>query len=310
MSRVFNERMAITVEFKDLSKSFGETHAVKNLSFTVKPGRVTGFLGPNGSGKSTSLRCLTGLVTPTSGVALIDGKEYSKLQNPASIVGASLEATGFHPGRTGYSNLAVIADAIGLGRQEVEASIARVGMTFAQDNRVDTYSLGMKQRLALAGALLGQPEVLVLDEPANGLDPEGIAWMRTFLRSHAANGGTVLISSHVLAEVQQTVDDVVIISKGSLVKACSLDELVASTTSHIQVVTPQVEDMVQALSRGIDGTLPTHLDRGNLHRITVEGLTAAQVGRIAFHNSIELHELSEHKTDLEDVFLNLTGGNN
>jgi ABC-2 type transport system ATP-binding protein len=302
--------MSITLEFKDLSKTFGETHAVKNLSFAVKPGRITGFLGPNGSGKSTSLRCLTGLVTPTSGVALIDGKEYADLENPALMVGASLEATGFHPGRTGYSNLAVLADAIGLSRESVEKAIERVGMTFAKDNRVDTYSLGMKQRLALAGALLGEPEVLVLDEPANGLDPEGIAWMRSFLRDHAANGGTVLISSHVLAEVQQTVDDVVIISNGSLVKACSLEELVASTTSHIQIITPNVEEMVQALSRGIDDAIPTRIDRGNLHHILVEGLSAAQVGRIAFNNRIELHELSEHKTDLEDVFLSLTGGEN
>ncbi|MEY4322320.1 MAG: hypothetical protein RL410_101 [Actinomycetota bacterium] len=300
--------MATTIEFKELSKTFGETHAVKELSFSVVPGRITGFLGPNGAGKSTSLRCLMGLVAPTSGAALIDGRDYADLDNPARLVGASLEATGFHPGRTGYANLAVIADAIKLGRADIETALERVGMTFAKDHRVETYSLGMKQRLALAGALLGRPEVLVLDEPANGLDPEGIAWMRTFLQQHAADGGTVLISSHVLAEVQQTVDDVVIISRGSLVKACSLEELVASTKSHVEVVTPQMEEMAQAVLRGIDGKTPTHIERRNMHHLEIQGLTSAEVGRIALQNHIELHGLTDRRTDLEDVFLQLTGG--
>ncbi|MEY4348588.1 MAG: hypothetical protein RIS43_1007 [Actinomycetota bacterium] len=306
--KVFNEGMATTIEFKDLSKTFGQTHAVKDLSFAVTPGRVTGFLGPNGAGKSTSLRCLMGLVAPTSGAALIDGRDYAELDKPARIVGAALEATGFHPGRTGYANLAVIADAIQLGRADIETALERVGMTFAKDHRVETYSLGMKQRLALAGALLGKPEVLVLDEPANGLDPEGIAWMRTFLQQHAADGGTVLISSHVLAEVQQTVDDVVIISRGSLVKACPLEELVASTQSHVEVVTPQIEEMVQALSRGIDGRIPTNIERRNQHHLEIQGLAIAEVGRIALRNNIELHGLTDRRTDLEDVFLQLTGG--
>lgn len=300
--------MSATVELINLTKTFGQTVAVDDLSFSVAPGRITGFLGPNGAGKSTSLRCLTGLVKPTSGAALIDGIEYHDLPSPIRRVGASLESTGFHPGRSGRNNLLIMALAAGLTADDVDNAIAAVGMTPAARKRTETYSMGMKQRLAIAAALLGDPQILLLDEPANGLDPEGIAWMRQFLRYRASQGATILISSHVLSEVQQTVDDVVIIAKGKLVHNSSLEALVASTNAHIEVVTPDAERFESVLHNGIDGHLPTKVRRSNHQVLQVEGLQVAEVGRLALHNSIELHGLTERRTDLEQVFLDLTGG--
>jgi len=300
--------MTPIIEFKNLVKTFGEIHAVADISFSVAPGRITGFLGPNGSGKSTSLRCLTGLITATSGQALIHGVPYAHLAEPAKIVGAALEATGFHPGRTGFNNLAVVAQAANIELSAVDRALEQVGMLSARKQRVGTYSLGMKQRLAIAVALLGGRRILNLDKPANGLDPEGIAWMRSFLQHRAANGGTVLISSHVLSEVQQTVDDVVVIANGKLVTSGSLEDLVATTTAHIEITTPDGDRLWTALEAGIDGQLPQAMRRHS-HTVTqVEGLPIAAVGRIALHAGIELHGLIEKRTDLEDVFLQLTGG--
>lgn len=299
--------MAPTIEFHNLTKQFGSNLAVNNLSFTVEPGRVTGFLGPNGSGKSTSLRALTGLIQPTSGNATINGKRYHEFDNPITEVGSALDASSFHPGRSGFNNLAALADAAGIAASRVWESIEQVGMTTAANDRVETYSLGMKQRLAIAGALIGDPKVLLLDEPANGLDPEGIAWMRGFLQYRASLGHTVLISSHVLSEVQQTVDDVVIIRKGELVKACSLAELVASASGFVEVVSPEIDQLAQQLQYGWDGIIPSNIHRQNAHTLHVEGLPIALIGRIAAHNGIELHGLKENNTDLEQVFLNLTG---
>jgi ABC-2 type transport system ATP-binding protein len=299
--------MSVTIEFKELTKRFGETLAVSNLSFSVEPGRVTGFLGPNGSGKSTSLRALTGLIEPTSGSALINGKRYAEIAEPIKHVGASLDATSFHPGRSGFNNLAIIADAAGISHRSVWEGIEQVGMTEAAKRRVQTYSLGMKQRLAIAAALIGNPEILLLDEPANGLDPEGIAWMRGFLQYRAGLGHTVLISSHVLSEVQQTVDDVVIIRKGELVHASTLDALVASTTSHVEVVTPDVHKLETQLRFGWDGIHPSLIERIGSNSLKIEGLAIELVGKIALTNGIELHGLKENRVDLEQVFLDLTG---
>jgi len=299
--------MSTTVEFRSLTKHWGDTHAVTDLSFTVQPGRVTGFLGPNGSGKSTSMRCLTGLIAPTSGEALINGEKYADLHNPKLNVGAALDAGAFHPGLTGYGNLAVIADAVGLDGTEIERCLKAVDMFEFRNRRVGAYSMGMKQRLSLAAALLGGPELLLLDEPANGLDPEGIAWMRSFIQQHAAQGGTVLISSHVLSEVQQTVDDVVIIANGRLVRACSLEELVAETKLHVTVTTPDTARFEAALREGIEGQRPTAIRHHNHSVLIVEGLPIALVGRLALQHNIELHGLTENRTDLEDVFLQLTG---
>ncbi|HEU4675145.1 MAG TPA: ATP-binding cassette domain-containing protein, partial [Motilibacteraceae bacterium] len=226
------------VEVRGLSKHFGggtrTVHAVQDLSFQVLPGRVTGFLGPNGAGKTTTLRMLLGLVRPSAGEATIGGRAYAELADPLRVVGAALEATGFHPGRSARDHLRVLCAQAGLPDRRADEVLALVGLTEAASRRVGGYSLGMRQRLALAAALLGDPQVLLLDEPANGLDPAGIAWLRGFLRHLAAEGRTVLVSSHVLSEVAQTVDDVVIIARGRLVRTASLAELVASTAPTVR----------------------------------------------------------------------------
>jgi ABC-2 type transport system ATP-binding protein len=204
------------IEVLGLTKSFGPVRAVRELSFTAPAGQVTGFLGPNGSGKTTTLRMLLGLVRPTAGRALIGGRPYEQWPVPRRTVGALLEASGFHPGRSGRDHLRVLASAAGIPDDRVGTVLERVDLTDAADRRAGGYSLGMRQRLGLAAALLGDPEVLILDEPANGLDPAGMAWLRALLREEAARGRTVLVSSHVLSEVAQTVDHVVIISDGTL----------------------------------------------------------------------------------------------
>lgn len=299
--------MLATIEVKDLTKSFGGFVAVDDISFNVFPGRVTGFLGPNGAGKSTTLRCLTGLITPSSGEAFITSLPYRELPSPLSIVGTALETTGFHPGRSGFDNMWTMAVAAGYEKSTVERALKQVGMFDFAEKRVAAYSLGMKQRLALACALLGEPAILILDEPANGLDPEGIAWLRGFLRHHANEGGTVLLSSHVLSEVQQTVDDVIIISKGKLVKQCPLAELVGSTSTIVTVQSPDSEKLATLLNE--DPQLKTaNVTRVDSHVLHIEGVTAKQIGTFAFSHNIEIHELAESRTDLEQVFLSLTAG--
>lgn len=296
---------AIGPEFRveALTKRFGRrVTAVDDLSFTVSPGRVTGFLGPNGSGKTTTLRCLLGLVRPTSGVCLIDGRPYRELPDPILRVGAALEASGFHPGRTARNHLRVVAASARLPVTRVDEVLEVVGLTDAGRRRVGEYSLGMRQRLALATALLGEPGALVLDEPANGLDPEGIAWLRTHLRARAAQGSTVLVSSHALAEVQQTVDDVVIVNHGRLVHAGALADL-SNRDRRVVLRSPDAARLAPLLVEA-GGAVQEQAD-GSLQ---VTGLTAEQVGRTAFVAGCELHELSTEADDLERVFLELTGG--
>ena len=283
-----------------LTKRFGSVTAVDDLRFTVEPGAITGFLGPNGAGKTTTLRMLLGLVTPTAGSATIDGRRYADLPDPLRTVGASLEATGFHPGRSARSHLRVLCAAAGLPRQRADDALAQVGLAAAADRRVGGYSLGMRQRLALAGALLGDPRVLLLDEPANGLDPEGIAWLRGFLRHLADSGRTVLVSSHVLAEVAQTVDSVVIVSGGRLVRSAPLAELTTATSAGIRVRTPDAQRLQQALvAAGCDA-------RRDGDVLVVDTTDPATVGRLALREQVELHELCAQTSDLEDVFLELT----
>jgi ABC-2 type transport system ATP-binding protein len=217
--------MTIAISFEGLVKQYGKQRAVDNLTASVQAGRITGFLGPNGAGKSTSLRCLVGLSNPTSGSVKILGSTYQSLDNPLSKVGTVLDSRGFHPALTGRQNLKVVAAAAGIADSRVDQVLAQVELTDAKDKRMKNYSLGMKQRLALAGAILGDPEILILDEPANGLDPAGIAWLRSFLRSLAAGGRTILVSSHQLAELQNTVDDVIVIHKGKLIAQGPIDEV-------------------------------------------------------------------------------------
>lgn len=299
----------LTVE--SLTKEFGSVRAVDDLSFTVAPGRVTGFLGPNGAGKTTTLRCLLGLVSPTSGRTLIAGRAYRDLPDPTHTVGASLEASGFHPGRTARDHLRILARAGGVEPSRVDVVLDQVGLADAANRRAGGFSLGMRQRLALASALLGDPDVLVLDEPANGLDPEGIAWLRQFLRYLAAEpsptapeGRTILVSSHVLAEVEQTVDDVVIIARGRLVTAGSLADLVAGGDTYVLVRTPQSDQLGDALRAALSNVLVQ--PHGDALRIT--GAPAPEIGRIALAAGVELHELTPQRTDLEDLFIRLTSG--
>ena len=286
------------IDVVGLTKRFGEVLALDNLTFSVRPGVVTGFLGPNGAGKTTTLRCLLGLVTPTAGSVTLDGRAYRDVENPLRTVGAALEAASFHPGRSARAHLQVMALAARLPSSRVDEVLLQVGMTEFADRRVGGYSLGMRQRLALAQALLGDPPVLVLDEPANGLDPAGIAWLRQFLRALAQEGRTVVVSSHVLSEVQQTVDDVVVIARGRLVRQGTLADLETGPAA-VLVRTPTPSLLRDALG----STYPvTEVDG----RLRVEGGTTDQVGHLAHGAGVELHELSAEASDLEKVFLRMT----
>jgi ABC-2 type transport system ATP-binding protein len=295
--------LGLPIEVVGLTKRFGSVLAVDDLSFSVAPGRVTGFLGPNGAGKTTTLRCLLGLVAPTSGQATIGGLRYDHIGTPIRTVGSALEATGFHPGRSALNHLRIVARAGGVDERRADETLALVGLADATGRAVGGFSLGMRQRLQLAAALLGDPGVLVLDEPANGLDPEGIAWLRAFLRHLASEGRTVLVSSHVLSEVEQTVDDVVIIAHGTLVRACPLTDL--TEASHGVVVrTPALAELIRVLTAAPGVTVVPQADGSAV----VHGAEPAAVGRAALTAQVELHELRVATSDLEQVFLSLTGG--
>ncbi|WP_084077102.1 ABC transporter ATP-binding protein [Demequina sp. NBRC 110057] len=289
------------IEVRGLTKSYGDVTAVDDLTFTARPGRVTGFLGPNGAGKSTTLRILVGLATATAGEASIGGRPYAAIARPAATIGAHFEGA-FHPGRTARDHLRVYAPVVGVDDARCDEVLAMVGMTDAARRRVGGYSLGMRQRLGLATALLGDPSVLVLDESANGLDPAGIRWLRTFLRDFADAGGTVLLSSHLLSEVEQTVDDVVIIAGGRLRHESSLDELRAMTRPGVTLRSPDAERLA-AFVRGRYDEAAT-VETAN--RARVAGVTAAEVGAAAFADGLEVHGLSEEGESLEDLFLRLT----
>jgi ABC-2 type transport system ATP-binding protein len=290
---------AIAIE--GLIKRFGEVIAVDDLSFEVDQGTVVGFLGPNGAGKTTTLRTLLGLVTPTRGTARINGKPYRALVDPVRHVGAVLEASGFHPGRSARNHLQVVATAAGLPLARVDQVLEQVGLAAAAHRRVGGFSLGMRQRLGLAAALLGDPQVLVLDEPANGLDPEGVHWLRGLLRHLADQGRTVLVSSHVLAEVAQTVDQVVIIARGRLVTQSTLAALTARTEQLVRVRTPQAEALRPLLAaQGIQA------DPDGAGQLVAVGTTTEAVGQTAAAAGIVLYEVRAERSNLEDVFLRLT----
>jgi ABC-2 type transport system ATP-binding protein len=284
-----------------LTKRYGKTLAVDDLSFQVEPGSVTGFLGPNGAGKTTTLRILLDLVRASSGTATIGGRRYQDFADPVREVGAVLEAANFHPGRKGRNHLRVLARAARVSDRRVDEVLALVGLTDAAGKRVKTYSLGMRQRLTIAGALLGEPNVLILDEPANGLDPEGIRWLRRFLRSFADQGRTVFVSSHVLAEVAQLADRVVIIHRGRLVSDTALEEIMARAEGGVRVRSPQAERFRVALAGAGVEVSQTGADTLAVREAPIE-----RVGELAAQNGIVLHELSAESASLEEVFLELT----
>jgi ABC-2 type transport system ATP-binding protein len=292
--------MAVVVQAESLSKRFGKVLAVDGLSFALEAGTITGFLGPNGAGKTTTLRMLLGLAAPTSGRALVFDKLYSNLEQPALRVGAVLEATDFHPGRSGRDHLRTLSRAADLPDSRVDEVLRLVELQSAAGRRVKGYSLGMRQRLGLAAALLGEPELLILDEPANGLDPEGVRWLRDFLRSFAAGERTVLISSHVLAEVAQVVDQVLIINHGKLVVESSLEKLTLRVGGSVRIRTPEPAKLEEALRRQ-----QVEMAAGE-HGLLVHGATIEQVGDIAFAAGVPVHELVTEGSSLEEIFLELT----
>jgi ABC-2 type transport system ATP-binding protein len=289
------------VEAESLTKRFGEVSAVTDLSFALEAGTITGFLGPNGAGKTTTLRMILGLVAPTSGRALVFDHRYAELPRAAMRIGAVLEAADFHPGRSGRDHLRMLAQAVDVPDSRADEVLRLVELGDAAQRRVKGYSLGMRQRLGLAVALLGDPELLVLDEPANGLDPEGVRWLRDFLRSLASEGRTVLISSHVLAEVAQTADHVLIISRGRLVISSSLAELTARAGGAVRVRSGDPQRLTAALHA--EALLVT---TGADHALLVQGASSERVGEIAFAAGVPVHELVNEGGGLEDIFLELT----
>ena len=295
----------VRIDVIGLSKRYRGVLAVDDLSFVVEPGRVTGFLGPNGAGKTTTLRMLLGLVRPTAGTATIGGRQYADLPEPARVVGAVLEASSAHRGRTGRNHLRACCLAAGLPMGRVEEVLDLVGLQPAADRTFRGYSLGMRQRLGIAAAMLGDPGVLLLDEPANGLDPEGIRWMRQLLRALAGEGRTVLVSSHLLSEMQALADRIVIVAGGQLVRQGAMSEVLASIPSNapVEAVTPEPEKLSEALE-AIGGTVTT----AGRDTLMISGLAAATVGDTALRVGVPLHRLAPEEADLEEVFLALTRG--
>lgn len=295
--------MAHAIEVTGLTKKFGPVVAVDDLSFSVDEGRVTGFLGPNGAGKTTTLRMLLGLVNPTSGSATVHGQPFVTLPDPVHTVGAVLDGGMLHPGRSGRNHLRTLAKAAGIGNQRVEELLELVALKDAAHRRAGGYSLGMRQRLGLAAALIGDPKVLVLDEPANGLDPQGIRWLRDFLRRLAGEGRAVLVSSHVLAEVSQTADDVVVIAKGKSVAQAPLQEIMARSgrSGGVRVAGPDVRrlgDILYAQGARVSG---------DPMQITVSDRTGEEVGRVIAEHQLVISELVPVGGSLEDVYFELTG---
>src|SRR5258705_2035365 len=290
-----------------LTKVYKKLVAVDHLSFTVRPGRVTGFLGPNGAGKTTTLRMVLNVVRPTAGTATIGGRGYADLNDPVRRVGAILEASGAHRGRSGRNHLRMLCDAAGIPASRADDVLEMVHLSAAADRKFKGYSLGMRQRLGIAVALLGDPEVLILDEPANGLDPEGIRWMRDLLKALADQGRTVLVSSHLLSEMEILADDLVIIAAGKLVRQGTVSEIIDSVgASLMRVRTPSPEALTKALTETLGATYSvTSAADGAL---LVTGADGPTIGAAAMRAGAEIHELTVERPDLENVFLQLTAG--
>ena len=292
---------SLAVEVEALTKRFGEVVAVREVSFEVKTGSVTGFLGPNGAGKSTTLRMILGLAQPTQGSVTVFGAPYRNLVRPLEAVGAVLETQSFHPLRSGRNHLRAMAAAAGISDARVDAVLGQVGLAAAANRKTGKYSLGMRQRLGLAGALLGDPRLLILDEPANGLDPQGIRWLRGFLRAYTADGRAVLVSSHLLSEMAQIADEVIVIHRGRLVRRGTVGELTGGATA-VRVVSPEPERLGAVLEA--EGLTVDHDGDGAL---VVRGSSTERIGEVAFAARVALFELAREQGTLEDAFFELTG---
>jgi ABC-2 type transport system ATP-binding protein len=290
------------IKIRNLTKRFGDTVAVDNISFEVVPGRVTGFLGPNGSGKSTTMRMIMGLDWPTSGVVLVNGRQYEGLRRPLFEVGALLDANAVHGGRSAYNHLLSLAQSNGIARGRVDEVIERVGLESVARKRAGGFSLGMSQRLGIAAALLGDPGVMLFDEPVNGLDPEGIRWIRNLLRSFAAEGRTILISSHLMSEMALTADHLIVIGRGRLIADTSVQAFIArSTQSFVRVRSPQLDELAGAITAHGGSTRPEPDGA-----VAVSGVQISAIGDLARNAGITLHELSPQVASLEEAFMELT----
>ena len=288
---------------ENLSKSFGAKHAVSGVSFTVQPGKVTGFLGPNGAGKSTTMRMIVGLDRPTAGAVTVNGRNYAGLRSPLTEVGVLLDAKAVHTGRSARNHLRAMAATHGIPRTRVDDVIEVTGLTSVSNKRAGGFSLGMGQRLGMAAALLGDPHTLILDEPVNGLDPEGVMWVRRFVTHAASEGRTVLLSSHLMSEMAMTADHIIVLGRGRVLADAPVDDLVRQwTRAVVKVRSPRTDELAQLFAR--DGVSVTHLGSDALE---IEGAAAEEIGDIAALRGIALHELTPTAGTLEDAYLRLTG---
>jgi len=290
------------IEVRGLIKRYGDKIAVNNLSFDVIPGKVTGFLGPNGAGKTTTMRLMLGLDYPDSGGVTIDGKQYATLANPMREVGALLDAKAVHGGRSAFNHLLCLAQTNNLPRSRVNEVLELVGLTEVARKRTKGFSLGMGQRLGIAATLLGDPKILMFDEPVNGLDPEGILWIRNLMKALAAEGRTVFVSSHLMSEMEHTADHLIVIGRGQLLADCTMDEFIARSSGQtVRVATPQADVLARVVTGAGGSAVP-----GSGGGLIVSGLVAAQVGDLAFENGVRLHELTVVRASLEAAFMELT----
>ena len=295
------------IEVRGLSKRYGDKIAVNDLSFDVEPGHVTGFLGPNGAGKTTTMRLILGLDYPDAGAVAIHGKQYADLAYPMREVGALLDAKAVHGGRSAYNHLLCLAQTNNLPRRRVGEALELVGLTDVARKRTKGFSLGMGQRLGIAATLLGDPSVLMFDEPVNGLDPEGILWIRNLMKALAAEGRTVFVSSHLMSEMENTADHLIVIGRGRLLADCTMEEFIARSSGQtVRVRTPQPDLLAKAVSEADTQTAKATATTAADGSLTVRGLTAAQVGDLAFERGVRLHELTVVRASLESAFMELT----